>query len=140
MTLEWVRDNYDADKSRYIEESEKNTAQDDWLVDIITSTQFQEVTAAYTETTLLPAYSEEVTLEWVRDNYDANNNRYIDGSESDAAGSDWSAARITTNEYMKVLEAYREHTLLPEVGATDHLISVVIPDDSTLEVDGVEVI
>lgn len=56
MTLTWVRDHYDIDKNRYIDDTEKGVAHDDWIVDTITTAELQEVIAANDSQTLLPAY------------------------------------------------------------------------------------
>ena len=53
------------------------------------------------------------TLEWVRDNYDSNKDRYIDKSEHDVAFKDWTAGKIDVSAFMSVLGAYDNHTLLP---------------------------
>jgi len=56
MTLTWVRDHYDSNKDRYIDDNEKDVAQDDWIADTITTAELQEVIAAGNSHTLLPAY------------------------------------------------------------------------------------
>lgn len=56
MTLTWVRDHYDLDKNRYIDDAEKGAAHDDWLADTITTAELQEVIAAWDSHTLLPSY------------------------------------------------------------------------------------
>jgi len=57
VTLEWVRDNYDSDKSRRINSLEKNKAYVDYGSGKISSEQMNAVLSAYTSQTLLPAYS-----------------------------------------------------------------------------------
>lgn len=138
MSLIWIRDNYDTNTDRYIDADENEVARQDWLADRITTDQFREVIAAYNDHTLLPEYETEVTWEWVRDNYDTIiKDRYIDIDERDVARKDWTAGTITTNELMKVIVAYNEHTLLPAYGTSpSHVISFVVPRGSVLKVDG----
>jgi hypothetical protein len=54
-----------------------------------------------------------VTLEWIRDRYDADKDRYIDVSENWKAAQDYNAGRITTEQQKAVQSAYTNHTLLP---------------------------
>jgi len=56
MTLTWVRDHYDSNKDRYIDDNEKDVAQGDWMADTITTAELQEVIAVCNSHTLLPAY------------------------------------------------------------------------------------
>ena len=56
VTLEWVRDHYDINKSRYIEKNEKDSALDDWTAGTILALEFTKVLDAYNYHTLLPAY------------------------------------------------------------------------------------
>ena len=56
VTLEWVRDNYDVNKSRYIEKNEKDSAFDDWTAGTIQGLEFMAISDAYDHHTLLPTY------------------------------------------------------------------------------------
>lgn len=56
-TLLWIRDHYDNDHSRYIEEDEMLLARADWEADRITTDQYASVINAKNEHTLLPAYT-----------------------------------------------------------------------------------
>lgn len=151
MSLLWVRDHYDTNKNRYIEDDELQVASSDWLDDKITSDEYQEVIAANNRHTLLPSYGTSapppdtpVSLSWVRDHYDKDRSRYIEEDERKIAFSDWLAERITPSEYSAVLDAHSSHTLLPSYGgpaptAID-VISINIPTGATLKVDGITII
>ena len=52
-------------------------------------------------------------LEWVRDNYDKNNSRYIEYTESEVAKADYVAKKISMADFFEVVDAYDQHTLLP---------------------------
>lgn len=55
-----------------------------------------------------------VTLEWVRDNYDANKDGYIDHDESMTARTDYFTHKTITGEQVTaVIRAYNDHTKLP---------------------------
>ena len=54
-----------------------------------------------------------VTLEWVRDHYDANKDRYIDNDEQKKAVYDRMDVLITQEQLVAVIAAYNDHTLLP---------------------------
>jgi len=148
MSLLWVRDNYDTDKSRYIEDDELAVASSDWLDDRITSDEYHEVIAANNSHILLPSYGTPTpppdtpaSLLWVRDNYDTDKSRYIEEDERKIAFSDWLAERITPSEYSAVLDAHSSHTLLPPYGTPAMgVISINIPSRATLKVDGVTII
>ena len=55
-TLEWVRDHYDVDKDRRINNDEKNKAFTDWTDGNITINEFKDVLTAFDNQTLLPDY------------------------------------------------------------------------------------
>jgi len=86
-----------------------------------------------------------VTLEWVRDNYDTDKTRRISEDERNSAFDDWTAGNITQPDFMVVLNAYDNQTLLPAYGtfttySVENVVSLNIPTWATLKVDGVEVI
>ena len=87
-----------------------------------------------------------VTLEWVRDHYDSDNDRYINKDEKNNAFVDWTGRNITLDEFNGVLAAFDNHTLLPDYGfhtmsvIDGHVISINIPSGAMLKVNGVEVI
>ena len=87
-----------------------------------------------------------VTLEWIRDHYDADRNRRIDNDEKNKAFTDWNAGKINIVEFTGVLAAFDNNTLLPDYGfytmsvSDGHVISVNIPSGATLKIEGVEVI
>ena len=56
VTLTWVRDNYDNNKNRYIDDSEEAQANEDWYASKITDEQASMVNYAHATQTLLPAY------------------------------------------------------------------------------------
>ena len=116
VTLEWVRDHYDANKNRYIDKTEVDAASADYP-DKITMEERFAVVDAYYQHTLLPAYpsppTNGVTLEWVRDNYDANKNRYIDDAEIPLAEDHWNDGIITDEQYDAVASACSAHIRLP---------------------------
>lgn len=58
MTLEQIRDNYDTNKDRYIDEAELEVAKSDWTADVITTDDIMAIINAYNNQTLLPAYDE----------------------------------------------------------------------------------
>jgi hypothetical protein len=58
-----------------------------------------------------------VTLEWVRDHYDANKNRYIESDEVDNASADY-PAKITMEQLFAVIDASANRTLLPAYTTT----------------------
>ena len=72
-----------------------------------------------------------VTFEWVRDHYDADKSRYIEGNEKDNANDDWKAGTISDLELEKVLVAYNNHILLP---GYEHEVSFIIPEGSELSI------
>lgn len=84
------------------------------------------------------------TLEWIRDHYDSDRSRYIEESEREVAGDDWSAGTLSMPDYMDIINVCNKRILLPEYsGSTpmsDHTTQFNIPIGSVLEVDGVEVI
>lgn len=67
---------------------------------------------AATTTTPIPATT-KVTLDWVQQNYDTNNSRYIETTELQAAGLDLNKGAITRAQYDAVAAAKVMHTLLP---------------------------
>jgi len=79
-----------------------------------------------------------VDLLWVRDHYDANRSRYIEGTEKDTAFNDWTADTISMSDFMEVLDAYDNHTLLPAYSSAEQFISFIIPTGATIKVDGVQ--
>jgi hypothetical protein len=56
VTLEWVRDHYDANKNRYIDDAEIPLAEDHWNDGIITDEQYDAVSSVWSAHILLPAY------------------------------------------------------------------------------------
>jgi len=54
-----------------------------------------------------------ISTTWVRDNYDANKNRYIDQNEFHKAEEEHHGGEITEAQLDAVLAAYQNHTLLP---------------------------
>ena len=64
-TLEWVRDHYDADKSRYIEQPELNYAVQDYFNGLITKEQLDVTNGAHDEHLLLPAYNDEHAVSFI---------------------------------------------------------------------------
>jgi len=73
-----------------------------------------------------------VTLEWVRDNYDKDKDRYINNAEVSLAQFDWSNGTIDNEQISMVEFIWSTHTLLPEYqtsteitcsGATPHFPS-----------------
>ena len=144
VTLEWVRDNYDTNKTRYVDKNEMTTAYDDYTANRITYAQYLKVQNAYMVGTLLPEYdSSSVSLEWIRDNYDTNRGRHIENDERMKAYDDYRANRITYAQYLEVFDAYTKETLLPEYDAPTpgdkYTVSFVVPSGANLEVDGIEV-
>ena len=85
-----------------------------------------------------------VTLEWIRDNYDTNKNRYMDRDETMSAVNDFYSNMISMEQVGAVRDAFDAHTLLPAYGGAFQTLSNVttlnIPTGATLKVDGVEVI
>ena len=83
-----------------------------------------------------------VTLEWIRDNYDANRDRLIDDSESQNAVNDLHDKKITIVQLGAVLDAENNGTLLPAYTSTPsmHIIKIEMPSDGKLRVDGVEIV
>ena len=59
-----------------------------------------------------------VSLTWIRDNFDANKNRYIDADEADNAKAAWQEGRIDNAQFGAVIDAYDDHTRLPAYGTT----------------------
>lgn len=86
------------------------------------------------------------TLEWIRDHYDVDKDRYITKSEVGNALDDYFANLITREQFYAVKAAYDSHTLLPAYGfytmsvIDGHVISVNIPSGAMLKIEGVEVI
>ena len=121
VTLEWVRDNYDANKDRRIDKSESIAAMNDLIYSgSITREQFDAVKAAYDNNTLLPSYDTPapppttVTLLWIRDHYDSNKDRHIDKTEAIKAMNDLIySGSITKEQFDAVKLAYDNNTLLP---------------------------
>ena len=107
VTLEWISDHYDANKNRYIEKEEAIISLNHRLAGTITVEEYEAVQAVYVMHTLLP-----VTLEWIRDHYDKNNDCVIDDSEVDDAFNDVQAGNITDAEFDKVVEAFESQTYL----------------------------
>jgi len=242
VTLEWVRDNYDTNKNRYIEKDETAKAVNDYLLtNTITKEQYIAVQAAYEKQTQLPPYTTPppttargqivsidpppsakhneravvnvtikniggsdgsfkvqvnvtasytklispgntavfavhaltpstgtsatftlkciidgtvdatktftitltpppttVTLEWIRDRYDANKDSYIDKSETAKALNDYlSAKTITKEQYDAVQLAYDNQTLLPAY-PTPPVNGDIDPDLTTPDVRSLE--
>ena len=114
-TLEWIRDNYDTNKNRLIDQDEVAGVNDDYYAGKITLEQGRAVIAAHDNQTLLPEYdSSSMSLEWIRDNYDVNKDRHIENDERLAAYADYMAGNITYPQYLDVFTAYMDGTLLPE--------------------------
>ena len=68
-----------------------------------------------------------VTLEWVRDNYDVNKNRYIDDTELNQSVYDYTGGGITKDQYLAVKDAFDKKTLLPAYDSSGILFSSVPP-------------
>ena len=56
VTLTWIRDNFDANKSRYIEADEFDAAKSKWSTGAITMDQLSAVLTAHNNQTQLPEY------------------------------------------------------------------------------------
>lgn len=64
VSLTWVRDNYDINRNRYIDQSEATTAEDDFYHESkISEEQLGVVYDAYENHTLLPAYATPAAAE-----------------------------------------------------------------------------
>lgn len=115
LTLTEIRDHYDTNKSRYIDEAEIPKAQADYSNNIITMDELFAIIDVFDQHTLLPAYSSTVpvSLEWIRDHYDTNKSRYIDLSEFYSAEEDYRGGDLTEEQLDAVYDAYDKHTLLP---------------------------
>ena len=86
-----------------------------------------------------------VTLTWIRDNFDANKNRYIDAEEVDDARDGWLANRINQEQFGAVINAYYDRTLLPEYGtaiphAVMRSVTFVVPNGAALKVGSIVVV
>ena len=55
-TLEWIRDHYDSDRSRYIEDSEREVAGDDWGAGTLSMPDYMDIINTCNKHILLPAY------------------------------------------------------------------------------------
>lgn len=92
-----------------------------------------------TATTPIPSTA-KVSLDWVQQNYDTNNSRYIETTELQAAGVDRSKGAITQDQYNAVAAAKVMHTLLPAPSgvskvsraAKGELVSVSYPPSGVL--------
>lgn len=115
VTLIWVRDHYDTDKSRRIEEGEKLNAYVDWRSSIITEEQYDAVYAAYNEHILLPAYTTAtITCSGTTPHhssgcallkhYDENNDGVISNSDRDWARRDRDDTRRGTADLLTTEE------------------------------------
>ena len=87
-----------------------------------------------------------ITLEWIRDHYDTNKTRHIEGAEGSMASFDFAHGTITQEQLDAVNDAWKNYTLLPDYGdeqiyiAMEHVTSINIPSGAMLKVNGVEVI
>jgi len=121
VTLEWIRDHYDVDKSRRISTYETQNASRDHADGKITDEEKDAVIAAWTDSTLLPVYttgSGGTPLLWIRDNYDVDKSRYIELPEANTAWDDYKAGKITRTQYIDIAEAHDYVLILPEYGTT----------------------
>lgn len=141
VTLTWIRDNFDANKDRYIDYDEFKVAVRAYATGKITYEEYIAVKAAYDDKTLLPAYdgapppTDGVTLIWIRDHYDANKNRFIDASENKQAIYDFNVGKITRDQMAAVVAAHTDRTHLPAYDGEPPagIDPVTTPDTRSLE-------
>lgn len=79
-----------------------------------------------------------VSMEWIRDNYDTDNSRYIEKAEAINALNDRLASKISVAEYEAVQAVYVMHTLLPapfgmvQAAAKGKIVNFNYPSSSTM--------
>lgn len=119
VSLLWVRDNYDSNRNRHIDSDELSQAVSDNIDGKITDEELEAVRVAWRDDTLLPEYAgPDPMLIWVRDHYDVDKDRYISYEEAHTAQIDYGEGRINVDQYVAVVHAYNEKTLLPEYSPT----------------------
>ena len=84
------------------------------------------------------------TLIWVRDNFDANKNRYIDADELEAARTAWNKDHINLDQFSEVINAHNNHVQLPAYTdtstTTSHMVTFVVPNGAALKVGSIIVV
>ena len=136
VTLEWVRDHYDINKSRYIEKNEKDSAFDDWGRNTISMSEFMNVSDAYDQHTLLPAYCP----------WDLNGDGYVNdddlvifqsASGSKAGDANWNPAcdfngngEVDNDDFVE----FSGHWGPCPTSGAQHAVSFIIPTGATIQV------